>query len=80
MDSMKTNIDQAVKRVIRFVSVLTALFVLSFILVVTGQSRYKVKYLSGDKSGTVDFVAERPGYSVGDTVTHDGVKIVIVQN
>ena len=79
MDSMKTNIDQAVKRVIIFVSTVAALFIFGFFLWATGQTSYKVKYLTGDKSGTVDVVAEQSGYSVGDTVVYNEAKIVIVQ-
>lgn len=79
MDSMKTNIDQVVKGVIIFVSVLTALFIFGFFLWATGHTSYKVKYLTGDKSGTIGFVAEQSGYSVGDTVVHNEAKIVIVQ-
>lgn len=79
MDSMKTNIDQAVKGVIIFVSTVAALFIFGFFLWATGHTSYKVKYLTGDKSGTIDFIAERPGYSVGDTLFCDETKIVIVE-
>jgi len=77
MDSMKTNIDNSVKVVIIFVSV--CVFICGLDLWITGQTSYKVKYLTGDKAGTIGFFVEQSGYSVGDTVVHNQAKIVIVQ-